>query len=41
MKPEIVAMGNGCKLCAGYAGCMFCGPSPAPGVGVAGFVGFF
>ncbi|ACV29852.1 Uncharacterised protein [Anaerococcus prevotii] len=41
MKPEIVAMGNGCKLCAGCTGCMFCGPSPAAGVGVAGFVGFF
>ena len=28
MKPEIVAMGNGCKLCAGWITCMFCGSTP-------------
>ncbi|MFR0839824.1 MAG: hypothetical protein ACLSH0_00765 [Mediterraneibacter faecis] len=27
MNPSISPMGNGCKLCAGCTGCMFCGPS--------------
>lgn len=26
MNPSISPMGNGCKLCAGCTGCMFCGP---------------
>ena len=38
MNPSIVPMGNGCKLCAGCTGCMFCGPSA---IAAAGFVGFF
>ena len=25
MNPSISPMGNGCKLCAGCTGCMFCG----------------
>lgn len=28
MKPEIVAMSNGCKLCTGCTACMFCGSTP-------------